>query len=110
MPIKKGSIKSSKPTRVCGDCIHLYACIAWNLGSLRDANAMHCINFQKSEIKHAHWMDENTRPKSAQFMCSECGQTAYFPQNNRVPESGRYCGYRYCPMCGAKMDEVGNEV
>lgn len=47
-------------------------------------------------VRHGRWEDyeENT------WQCSECGEQFYLedgtPQENE---------YRYCPNCGAKMDE-----
>lgn len=47
-------------------------------------------------VRHGRWEDyeENT------WQCSECGELFYLedgtPQENE---------YRYCPNCGAKMDE-----
>ena len=36
-------------TRVCGDCIHLCACNAWQIGTLDNADATHCINYDTVE-------------------------------------------------------------
>ena len=53
------------------------------------------------ERKRGEWIEENRRPKSMMFYCSECHRTAYDPQNHR---GGRKrCRYAYCPNCGAEM-------
>lgn len=48
-------------------------------------------------VKHGRWMRPwPTRAKSYMRICSECGESCW------------YCGggdYRYCPNCGAKMEE-----
>ncbi len=50
-----------------------------------------------AEITHyAHWIID-----FKDMTCSECG--TWFP-NDRAPYM------RYCPYCGAKMNEVTNEV
>lgn len=56
-------------------------------------------------VVHGHWIDPTGRPKSTQFVCSVCNQTAYFPQNNHKTASAKRCGYVYCPYCMAKMDD-----
>ena len=53
-------------------------------------------------VKHGRWEDDNRRPKSSRFVCSLCGEVAYYPQNHRR-DKPRACGYPYCPNCGAKM-------
>lgn len=51
------------------------------------------------------WNEENKRPKSAIFVCSNCGGTAYYPQPNTKREWQKHCPYKYCPNCGAEMTE-----
>ena len=41
--------KKQEPKKRCGDCIHLCACSAWNLGTLDNADATHCINYDTLE-------------------------------------------------------------
>lgn len=61
-------------------------------------------------VKHGRWLDDNRRPKSSRFVCSVCGEVAYYPQNHRS-DKPRACGYPYCPNCGALMDkEEGEEA
>ena len=55
----------------------------------------------KAVRKRGEWIEENRRPKSMMFYCSECHRTAYDPQNHH---SGRKrCRYAFCPNCGADM-------
>lgn len=46
-----------------------------------------------------HWRKANDRPRSWVYICSECGETAYFPN----PKHFHSCGYKFCPNCGVKM-------
>lgn len=56
-------------------------------------------------VQHGRWIEENRRPKSSQFYCSECHRTAYDIQPTRAEGWVKRCRYAYCPNCGAKMDE-----
>ena len=56
--------------------------------------------------KRGEWIEENRRPRSSQFVCSECHRTAYDPQPTRDKAYRKRCRYAYCPNCGAKMTEV----
>ena len=51
-----------------------------------------------SPVRHGRWMKPNVREKTHQRRCTACGGIAYF--------CGIGCSYKYCPNCGAKMDEV----
>lgn len=44
---------------------------------------------------------------STRFKCSVCERTSYYSHggNNRHTKSPVVCGYRFCPWCGAKMNE-----
>ena len=53
--------------------------------------------------KRGEWIEENRRPRSSQFVCSECHRTAYDPQPTRDKAWRKRCRYAYCPNCGAKM-------
>lgn len=54
--------------------------------------------------KRGEWVEENRRPRSSQFVCSECHRTAYDPQPTRDKAWRKRCRYAYCPNCGARMD------
>ena len=45
-------------------------------------------------IKHGHWVEE-----IGMFLCSECGD-AWGTEMEEMVRS-----FKYCPNCGAKMDE-----
>lgn len=34
------------PKQTCGDCIHRFACAAWNVGSITNADATNCTNYE----------------------------------------------------------------
>ena len=55
----------------------------------------------KAERKRGEWIEENSRPKSMMFYCSECHRTAYDPQNHHGGQ--KRCRYAFCPNCGADM-------
>lgn len=58
-------------------------------------------------VKHGRWIEENRRPKSSKFYCSECHRTAYDIQPTRAEGWVKRCRYAFCPNCGAyMMDEV----
>lgn len=50
------------------------------------------------EVVHGYWENANNRPKTYIRKCSVCGKEAYF--------CGRGCSYKFCPNCGAKMQNV----
>lgn len=54
--------------------------------------------------KRGEWIEENRRPRSSQFVCSECHRTAYDPQPTRDKAWRKRCRYAYCPNCGEKME------
>lgn len=67
-----------------------------------------CIDAQPTiELKKGKWMEENTRSASYIFKCSCCGKNAYFVHGKGRGRNceNRYCGYDYCPNCGADMRE-----
>ena len=70
------------------------------------------INFrlwQEAEAqlpKEGEWIEANTRPRSAQFVCSVCHRTAYDIQPTRNKAWTKRCRYAYCPNCGARMRTV----
>lgn len=60
-------------------------------------------------VRHGVWMEENRRPRSAMFYCSECHRTAYDIQPTRDKTWAKRCRYAYCPNCGARMDGEQND-
>ena len=59
---------------------------------------------RKQKKPPAHWIEENTRPKSFKWICSECGSTVYdMPMCNKKNYK-KMCLYQYCPYCGVRMD------
>ena len=63
-----------------------------------------CAECGANEPKRGEWVEENRRPRSSQFVCSECHRTAYDPQPTRDKAWKKRCRYAYCPNCGAKME------
>lgn len=86
--------KPKTPSRICGDCLHVSACMAWNSGRLYDADATHCVNWKSAadvvEVKRGKWKNL----QSAE--CSECGHI--FPTFMLFQH--------YCPNCGARMEAI----
>ena len=71
----------------------------------KDDDAAAAIEALQAELpKRGEWIEENRRPRSSQFVCSECHRTAYDPQPTRDKAWKKRCRYAYCPNCGAKME------
>ena len=73
----------------------------------------HLNELEQKLPKRGEWVEENRRPRSSQFVCSECHRTAYDPQPTRDKAWRKRCRYAYCPNCGAKMgvqDESAGSV
>lgn len=65
------------------------------------------------EAKKAVWIEENKRPCSITFICSECGEKCYFNHGAKSRSGKKFCGYKFCPNCGTEMLErilVQNEI
>ena len=60
--------------------------------------------------KLPHWIEENKRPKSYMWVCSECGSTAYDMPMCSKKGYVKICSLAYCPHCGAKMVGEQEEV
>lgn len=55
-------------------------------------------------VVSAEWeRPKGSTPRSWIFVCSKCGDRAYFPVPKYFPKG---CGYSFCPNCGADMREV----
>lgn len=58
------------------------------------------------EKVHGEWSPRTNLPKQEIFICSVCGGWAYSPWiGSRKNPKPNWCKYKYCPNCGAKMDE-----
>ena len=40
--------KQKRPSRICFECTHYEACQAWNVGTLVETDATHCVNYRAS--------------------------------------------------------------
>lgn len=102
----------------CKDCIHFVACVDFwysdydcfdniEQSKQKHANDEGCVHFKPTadvvEVRHGYWLDENLRPHTSKFICSECGDLAYFVQPPRDKTWKKCCPYKYCPNCGAQM-------
>lgn len=54
------------------------------------------------EVKHGHWINKGFEP----VRCSVCGITV--DAINGIPWAIK--SFKYCPYCGAKMDEVEDDI
>ena len=54
-----------------------------------------------SKRGHGHWIQENDRPCSTKWICSDCHEIAY---NKQMNGNMKICTLEFCPYCGAKMD------
>lgn len=64
---------------------------------------------EEVEVKHGYWVEENKRTNSSKFICSACGELAYYVQPNRDRTWKKCCPYKYCSNCNAKMRGDNNE-
>lgn len=62
------------------------------------------------EVKHGYWIEENKRTNSSKFICSVCGELAYYVQPNRDRTWKKRCPYKYCSNCGADMKGEKKDV
>lgn len=53
-------------------------------------------------VKHGHWINKGFEP----VRCSVCGITV--DAINGIPWAIK--SFKYCPYCGAKMDEVEDDI
>lgn len=54
---------------------------------------------RRRPLKENKWRKKYpNRPKSNIYVCPECEDECYF--------SGAFCRYRFCPNCGARMEEA----
>lgn len=96
----------------CDDCVLKKECVESIIKGERPYVLLHndaadAIEALQAQLpKRGEWVEENRRPRSSQFVCSECHRTAYDPQPTRDKAWRKRCRYAYCPNCGAKMTEV----
>ena len=50
------SKKKNEKYRKCADCIHEWACQAWNVGTIHDMDATHCVMYQTSRGSDAYFL------------------------------------------------------
>ena len=79
-------------------------CLREQLRKAQDQYEKHLNELEQQLPKRGEWIEENRRPRSSQFVCSECHRTAYDPQPTRDKAWRKRCRYAYCPNCGAKME------
>ena len=48
--------KKVKNCRTCKDCIHEYACQAWNIGTLCNSDASSCVNYETVKDSTAYYI------------------------------------------------------
>ena len=48
--------KKKEKLRTCKECIHEYACQAWNVGHISDMDASHCLDQEKAEDSNAYFL------------------------------------------------------
>jgi len=39
-----------KPKQTCSDCVHYWACAAWNVGSIANMDGTNCVNFERYNL------------------------------------------------------------
>lgn len=76
---------------------------------LEYAEYLPTVYIEDDEVKHGHWQPESDRPNSAKFICSVCGELAYYVQPTRDKNWKKCCPYKYCPNCGASMTDITDE-
>ena len=104
-------VEKKKPNRVCGDCVHVYACSAWNCGNMYNADASNCVNFSRTSdnAKVGKWVRVTgycTPGGDPVWACSECGKGMHVygiehGTYGRDIADGQWVA---CPNCGAKME------
>lgn len=58
--------KPKKPAKTCADCIHEYACQAWNVGHIHDMDAAHCVNHETVKESTAYFIGVMDGKKSVE--------------------------------------------
>ena len=63
---------------------------------------MDCLTVEAKPVVHAHWL-EQIIDGSQELMCSNCGEYALMNDEFYSEFS------KYCPYCGAQMDEEADD-
>ena len=48
--------KKKEAVRKCQECIHEYACQAWNVGNIHNMNAINCTNYETIKDSNAYFL------------------------------------------------------
>ena len=56
-------------------------------------------------VKHGHWIHVDELPSGDYFKCSECNHHIFLKFGWNVSFESPAAEYRYCSLCGAKMDQ-----
>lgn len=48
--------KQKKQCRKCADCIHEWACQAWNVGTIHEMDATICTNYEAVKDSTVYWL------------------------------------------------------
>jgi len=86
--VKKKNNSVNKYT--CSDCVHRWACAAWNIGSIANMNVTNCANFEKFSV--------NTVQVVRCGECKNCtqGMTPYDMHCEKLEQTCYtigFCGY-----------------
>ena len=99
-------LRGCKYIDYCKDCPRMAANGYVEICNIKDDAAAAIEALQAQLPKRGEWVEENRRPRSSQFVCSECHRTAYDPQPTRDKAWRKRCRYAYCPNCGADMRKM----
>ena len=89
----------------CDDCMDREWCKSngESCSRIKNINAVPAADVRP--VVSAEWeRPKGSTPRSWIFVCSKCGDRAYFPVPKYFPKG---CGYSFCPNCGADMREAG---
>ena len=72
--------------QICGDCLHYYACAAWNIGSLANTEAGSCVNYTPAaDVVEVIRCKDCAIPHNRWTGCSQ--------MNGTIMEPDDYCSY-----------------
>ncbi len=84
-------MKPEPQKRICGECIHEYACSAWNRGNMHNTDARNCANYETVKTSNAYYIGVQDGMKIAK------AETA--TDDNEL---------KSCPYCGGKVEIFEN--